>query len=98
MKEVVCIRCNKKYSLPDFTQEPFKCCTAPPIHMQVLNLTKDMASSLVGGLKINKDLKEDRMQICETCDFYKEKRCTQCGCFMELKTLLTTSHCPIGKW
>jgi hypothetical protein len=98
MKEVICIRCNKKYSLPDFTQEPFKCCTAPPLHTQVLNLTKDLTNNLINGFKTSEELKKDRLQICEGCEFYKEKRCTQCGCFMELKTLLTSSACPLGKW
>jgi len=25
-------------------------------------------------------------------------RCTKCGCFVEFKTLMMETKCPIGKW
>ena len=39
-----------------------------------------------------------RYSICEGCEFFKEKRCTQCGCFMEAKVHLELATCPLGKW
>lgn len=46
------------------------------------------------------EISEKRLAICETCDrFDKEKRkCLECGCFMEYKTLLPFVHCPLHKW
>jgi len=41
-----------------------------------------------------------RMEICEQCEFFKadEARCTQCGCYMKVKTKFRTASCPKGKW
>jgi hypothetical protein len=41
-----------------------------------------------------------RLAICKTCEFFKERtqRCGKCGCFMKMKTKLSGSSCPIGKW
>ena len=41
----------------------------------------------------------ERLEICKGCEFYtEEKRCTKCGCFMEVKTHFEASECPIKKW
>jgi hypothetical protein len=40
-----------------------------------------------------------RFKICEGCDkFLKTKQCSECGCFMPLKTRLLHAECPINKW
>ena len=45
-----------------------------------------------------KELKDERMAICQTCKFFNKVRCTKCGCFMALKTTLKAASCPVGKW
>ena len=48
------------------------------------------------------DLKEKtrRMTICEGCPNFQshDKRCIQCTCYLDKKTVFTNEHCPIGKW
>ena len=40
-----------------------------------------------------------RMKICEDCEHYlASKQCSQCGCFMPLKTRLVHAVCPVDKW
>jgi ribosomal protein L32 len=41
-----------------------------------------------------------RLEICKTCEFFRQKAktCMKCGCFMKMKTTLKNAHCPIGKW
>lgn len=43
---------------------------------------------------------EERLDICRTCEFYTEgsSQCKMCGCFMDYKSLLPFSSCPLGKW
>ena len=42
---------------------------------------------------------KQRMQICKSCDKLTILNvCSQCGCFMPIKTRLKSSYCPIGKW
>jgi len=45
------------------------------------------------------NLAQQRLIICSRCShFSATKQCTVCGCFMNLKTKLKRSKCPIGKW
>lgn len=43
---------------------------------------------------------EFRYSLCSACDLFLNttKRCSDCGCFMILKTKLEHAACPIGKW
>lgn len=55
---------------------------------------------------IDHELKEKRLKICETCEFYQEKtvynidvkKCKACGCNLNLKALMPQMKCPKGKW
>jgi hypothetical protein len=48
----------------------------------------------------NEELANARYEICLGCPqlISFSKQCRKCGCFMSLKTKLTDSSCPIGKW
>lgn len=50
--------------------------------------------------KISKEIKEERLKICNSCEFLIKKVniCKKCGCAMNVKTGLAESSCPIGKW
>ena len=39
-----------------------------------------------------------RMEICKGCEFFREPRCTKCGCYMDKKVHLESSQCPVNKW
>ena len=98
MKTVSCNSCNKEFVVPLYVPEPFTCCTMPPLHKQAVNVVTSLTEHAFNGFKKDEKTKEERLKICEGCDLYKNKRCTQCGCFMEVKTSSVTSKCPIGKW
>ena len=74
---------------------------------------KDMAKGLFGtatdvvkgalhgeGVFVNEEVYNARISICGGCEFFRtdDKRCTQCGCFMEAKTRLKKAFCPVHKW
>lgn len=46
------------------------------------------------------DVSEKRLAICRECVEFNQSttRCAMCGCFMEYKTKLMSSECPLGKW
>jgi hypothetical protein len=41
-----------------------------------------------------------RLDICNTCPQLTKhsKQCKECGCFVFLKTKLSSEKCPLGKW
>lgn len=41
-----------------------------------------------------------RMHICDKCDrLVKDSRqCMECTCFVDLKAMLSTEHCPLKRW
>lgn len=46
------------------------------------------------------ELSAYRLQICKSCEWFRQKTktCSKCGCFMKLKTTLKKAQCPVGKW
>ncbi len=53
-----------------------------------------------GSPRVEKDIKETRLDICKGCDWFRPKTqtCKKCGCFMAAKSMLANAKCPIGKW
>ena len=48
---------------------------------------------------VEEDVQKARYAECEGCEhFLASKQCTECGCFMPIKTKLLHAKCPIGKW
>jgi len=44
---------------------------------------------------------EEKMKICETCEFfskYMKDFCGKCGCYLPLKTKLPIFKCPLRRW
>lgn len=40
-----------------------------------------------------------KLEICKKCDELGElDKCKVCGCFMQMKTLMPFTTCPLGKW
>jgi len=51
-------------------------------------------------IKSSPELIQQRLSICNSCErfFHPTKQCKECGCFMEIKTKLQESICPLRKW
>ena len=60
-----------------------------------MNFFKEFSSYF----KADQDVVVNRRNLCDGCEFSTSAyRCTQCGCFMKIKTQLASAKCPIGKW
>ena len=61
--------------------------------------TVEIASWMKSGFHIaNEEIQQKRQNVCDSCEFYINRRCGKCGCFMDIKIKLQTSSCPEGKW
>lgn len=90
-------------SLKIALNEPDK--TFPPIFQQYRNLIKQAwlsANGVFNGQTFlaNTEITKTRIAICNACEFFKKrsKRCTKCGCLMNIKVNLYHAKCPINKW
>jgi len=86
----------------------------PPASQMVRNIAVDHWKSLKAFLKgkhviCPQEVAQKRWEICLDCPklIYdetnpdtnkKDGRCTECGCFMNVKAHYATAECPIGKW
>ena len=86
----------------------------PPTSQMVRNIATDHWRSLNAWLKGSQviapqEVAQERWDICLQCDrlLYdetnpdtnkKDGRCTECGCFMNVKCHYACAECPIGKW
>ena len=86
----------------------------PPASQIVRNLAVDHWRSLKAFIKgkqviVPQEIAEQRWEICKQCPYLKydetnpdtnkkDGRCTECGCFMNVKVHYATAKCPIGKW
>lgn len=70
-----------------------------------------LAEKLIVREKTSPEIAKERYEVCLTCNFRDKKQdvCTQCGCFLDLKTNAAKNwnarrnrneitHCPLGKW
>ena len=50
--------------------------------------------------RTNKDELKRRLEICLECPLFnaQKRKCTRCGCFMDLKATLHSARCPVGRW
>jgi hypothetical protein len=46
----------------------------------------------------DKETREIRKTTCESCEHKRDKRCSQCGCFIILLTKINYGKCPLNKW
>jgi hypothetical protein len=55
--------------------------------------------SSLNRVTVSEEIKIDRIVICRNCEkFNSLKFCTDCNCYIPLKTWLKNSKCPLSKW
>jgi glycosyltransferase involved in cell wall biosynthesis len=104
---------SRRFSVPEvdfkcplgLIEDNFKDGKFPSIVQEATSLAKSAATVVkdaVAGKEVMVAEAEQkiRLGICEKCDIYDlaRKRCRQCGCKMEMKSMLASMKCPIKKW
>ena len=63
------------------------------------NFVKAMTSFVASGAEFTTPEEyKTRLQICSTCTFRADDRCSACGCFIEAKAKIASTPCPLGFW
>jgi len=51
-----------------------------------------------GHLALEENKVQERLSICEGCEYLNGQRCRACGCFVKAKAALASENCPKKKW
>lgn len=75
----------------------------PSLGRQAVGLARavvgEAGAILTGKERVSAEEKARRLAICEGCEFFTaQRRCTKCGCFMDVKAGWRAARCPVGKW
>ena len=80
--------------------------TPPKIKKSPRELMSGLAKTAMQGVKngrVSKEVRAARWETCQECPAFRQndKRCSECGCFMEVKTWFGGDPdllCPLKKW
>jgi hypothetical protein len=74
----------------------------PPSFLEMVRNFKDDATEFIkrGAPIMDSAGYCNRLGECNDCEHLirKSMRCGSCGCLVEGKAKMKTSHCPLGKW
>lgn len=75
----------------------------PSLRAQATNLVKtarDVAVEVArsGQVAAHSDIIQKRLKACGSCNYYSGSRCSQCGCYVNIKVGIKAAVCPVGKW
>ncbi len=77
----------------------------PSISEQAKNITEAtgrVLNNIFSGQTITSPqaVQESRIQTCLRCDKFdkSQRRCYECGCFIDVKVRFALEQCPLGKW
>ena len=98
----ICTICGHNYSKPqkessnhDAPSEP----KMPPLIKQAANLAKATVRHVANMGRNTPDMvMKSRLEICNDCDKNNNGRCSECGCFVDVKTSWASEACPLGHW
>ena len=68
-----------------------------PLSKDTIHSLKTAVVDIAKGNYAPLILKEERLRICDTCN-YSGKQCEVCGCHLKTKVSLLNSECPLRKW
>jgi len=51
-----------------------------------------------GQIIADREMIDQRLEICRSCEFLTGSKCLHCGCNMPIKVGLIAADCPVGKW
>jgi hypothetical protein len=73
----------------------------PNLLQKTSNFIQAGLGHILSGMKsASPELIEQRNFICSDCEKYNPQKdsCSECGCFLSIKTIWSEQKCPLGKW
>lgn len=66
---------------------------------EVFNFANSAFNHAKNGFKtVTDEIKNSRLDICKSCNKLKNDKCSECGCFVNIKASWDSEKCPLEKW
>ena len=62
-----------------------------------LEQIKSVGKTVVSGF-VSDEIAEQRYNVCLECEYFKNKKCKICSCYMPAKVLFKSAECPKNYW
>ena len=64
------------------------------------NVLRELIKEVEAGRLPQAELAAERIKVCEACPSFRTmlRQCSECHCFMDLKTKFLRTGCPLDKW
>lgn len=70
-----------------------------PSHwQQAWNAAGALAAFLKTPDTVERDVYERRLAVCDQCPRREDRRCSECGCGIDIKAKWKVFDCPLGYW
>lgn len=76
-------------------------CPEPSLVARGFSLATAAVTFLFDGCSLSGvTVANKRLEICNTCDWFRDNECRQCGCYMPVKVYIAAMQCPLNppKW
>ena len=73
----------------------------PTLPHRVVTATKAVVKHAMNRfVAVDRKTREKRLNICRSCDRFNDKNisCSECGCYLQIKTSWASEKCPLDKW
>lgn len=87
-----------------YSDEQCKVCSGdptpamPPLIKESWNLVRSLGQFILHPSFVTKEEYAKRLETCEKCFFRVGRRCSECGCFIDLKAQVKVFVCPKSFW
>lgn len=63
-----------------------------------MRFVKALIKYIIFGKRVSLNEYLYRLNICNKCEHLDDWKCTNCGCYLNKKAIMSTEKCPVEKW
>lgn len=65
---------------------------------EIYRTIREYIDNLDPDAKADRELYEERLEVCKECELLLQGMCRSCGCYVELRAAMDKNTCPRKKW
>lgn len=65
---------------------------------EIYRTIREYIDNLDPDTRADRELYEERLEVCKGCEMLLQGMCRSCGCYVELRAAMGKNVCPKKKW